>query len=755
METRVTATTPPRTNGTLPRVDGALKVTGTAMYSSDYNLPGMLYAVPVCATIASGTVVGIDAALAAKMPGVKAVYERANFGKLYRTAPPSGFSGIVDEKRPPFEDDVVRYYGQYVAAVVARTYEQAVAAANAVKVTYKAAPLNVSAKFAESEASEKPHMDSHRGDPDGAFAAAAVKVDYVYATPTETHNPIELHASVADFDGQKFTLYETTQAVCNAQDVMAQMLGVPLENVRVISRFLGSGFGGKLWPWTHALIAAQASRNLRRPVKLVVTRDMMFQSVGHRPRTQQRMRLGATHEGKLVAVMHNSLNHTSILDDYSEGCSEATGYSYSVANLRATSGIVRRNVGTPTSMRGPGAVPGLFALESAMDELAIALKMDPIQLRLLNEPAKDEGINLPFSSRHFVECLKVGAEKFGWGKRTPGVGSMKGTGDQAGLTLGWGVAGCSWIAERCETEASVELLSNGEARVSCATQDIGTGTYTVLSKVVADRTGLANDRIQVVLGDTNLPAGPISGGSWATASVIPAVIDAADKAQQTLFAIATSGPEAAFSKAKADELALTNGRVHLKTAPAADGIPFEQILVKANVRAATGNGKSAGTFGAPDKKFSTHSFGAQFAEVTWQPETARLRVSRVVTVIDGGRILNPKPAANQIQGAVVMGIGMALFEATRYDTRFGVPINNNLADYILTTNADAPTIDVTFLDYPDLVLNPLGARGVGEIGLAGIAPAITNAVYHATGVRVRELPVRVEDLLGAPAQHLA
>jgi xanthine dehydrogenase YagR molybdenum-binding subunit len=632
---------------------------------------------------------------------------------------------------------------------VAQTFEQAVAAANAVKVTYKATPLNVATLFKESEATDKPNVDSHRGDPDAAFASAAVKIDQTYATPTETHNPIELHASVADFDGQNFTLYETTQAVYNAQDVMAQMLGVPIENVRVISRFLGSGFGGKLWPWPHALIAAQASRNLGRPVKLVVTRDMMFQNVGHRPRTQQRVRLGATQQGKLVALMHDSLNHTSVLDDYSEGCSEATAYSYSVANLRATSGLVRRNVGTPTSMRGPGAVPGLFALESAVDELAIALKIDPIQLRLLNEPDKDEGLNLPFSSRHYVECLKVGAEKFGWSKRTSEIGSMKGTGAQAGLTLGWGVAGCSWIAERCETQASVELLSSGTARVSCATQDIGTGTYTVLSKVVAERVGIPNDRVEVVLGDTNLPPGPISGGSWATASVIPAVLDAIDKAQQTLFTIATSGPDAAFPNQKADALVLGDGRVRLKSGDAASGIAFGDILAKASVRGASGQGKSAGTFGAPDKKFSTHSFGAQFAEITWEPETARLRVSRVVTVIDAGRILNPKPARNQIEGAVVMGIGMALFEATRYDVRNGAPINNNLADYMLTTNADAPSIDVTFLDHPDLVLNPLGARGVGEIGLAGIAAAITNAVHHATGVRVRELPVRIEDLLGA------
>jgi xanthine dehydrogenase YagR molybdenum-binding subunit len=749
------STRPPRTNASGPRVDGPLKVTGSAMYSSDYKLPGMLYAVPVCATIASGTITGIDTTRAEAMPGVKAVYDRANFGKLFRTAPPQGFSGLTDEKRPPFEDDTVSYYGQYVAAVVALTFEQATAAANAVKVTYKAGPLNVSTHFTEAEAVEKPHVDSHRGDPDAAFPAAAVKVDEVYATPAETHNPIELHASVADFDGQSFTLYETTQAVCNAQDVMAQMLGVPLENVRVISRFLGSGFGGKLWPWTHAMIAAQASRLQGRPVKLVVTRDSMFQSVGHRPRTQQRIRLGATAQGKLVAVMQDSLNHTSMLDDYSEGCSEATGYSYSTANLRATSGMVRRNVGSPTSMRGPGAVPGLFALESAMDELAVALKIDPVQLRLMNEPEKDEGINLPFSSRHFVECLQVGAEKFGWSKRTVGVGSMMGVGVQAGLTLGWGVAGCSWIAERCDTQAAVELLSNGTVRVSSATQDIGTGTYTVLSKVVGDKIGLPSERIEVVLGDTNLPPGPISGGSWATASVIPAVLDAVEKATQTLLGMATSGPDAAFAGKKTEDLALTNGRVHLKTADAADGIEFGDILTKAKVRAAAGQGKSAGTFGAPDRKFSTHSFGAQFAEVTWQPEIARLKVSRVVTVIDGGRILNPKPAANQIEGAVVMGIGMALFEATRYDARFGVPINNNLADYILATNADAPSIDVTFLDHPDLVLNPLGARGGGDMGLAGIAAAITNAVYHATGVRVRELPVRMEDLLAAPVRLTA
>jgi xanthine dehydrogenase YagR molybdenum-binding subunit len=738
--TTLPPTFPPKTNGSLPRVDGPLKVSGAAMYTSDYNLPGMLYAVPVCSTIARGTIRGLDTSRAERMPGVKAVYHRGNIGKLFRSAPGNGLSAYLDERRPPFEDDVVRYYGQYVAAVVALTYEQAIAAANAVKVDYAIEKPDVRAHL---ETDEKPRVDSTRGNPDQAFATAAVKVDESYGTPVETHNPIELHASVASWDGQSFTLYETTQAVVNYRDVMAQMLGVPPENVRVISRFLGSGFGGKLWPWTHCMIAASAARNLNRPVKLVVTRDMMFQTVGHRPRTQQRVRLGATAEGKLVAVMHDSLNHTSILDDYEEGCSEATAYSYSTPNLRATSGLVKRNVGTPTSMRGPGAVPGLFALESAMDELAVKLDMDPLKLRLLNEPEKDEGLNLPFSSRHFVECLNTGAEKFGWSKRTPQVGSMK----KDGLTLGWGVAGCSWIAERMEAQATVDLRDDGSARVSSATQDIGTGTYTVLSQIVSEKLGIPHERIEVVLGDTSLPSGPVSGGSWVTASVIPAVSDAIDKAQQTIFLIASKGPDAPFAGQKPEDFVFTEGRVHLKDKPASSGVPFEEILRKGNIRAASGQGKSEGTLGAPGRKFSTHSFGAQFAEVTWEPEIARLRVSRVVTVIDAGRILNPKPARNQIEGAVVMGVGMALFEATRYDERFGVPINNNLADYIVTTHADAPEIDVTFLDFPDKVINTLGARGVGEIGLAGIAAAITSAVYHATGVRVRDLPVRIEDLL--------
>src|SRR5438477_174265 len=424
------------------------------------------------------------------------------------------------------------------------------------------------------------------------------------------------------------TLYEESQAIFNMRSVLAQMFGLPKENVRVITKFVGSGFGSKLWPWTHCPLAAAAARQLGKPVKLVLSRKMMFQSVGHRARTQQRVRLGATPEGKLVSLQHDYVYHRSVLDNYRENCGEATAFQYSVPNLRVKFGRATRNIGTPSDMRGPGAVPGLYATESAMNELADQLKIDPVQLRVLNEPKIDESLGIPFSSRHFLECLDLGAQKFGWSKRNPEVGSMK----KDGLTLGWGMAGAAWVAARFPAAASVEFRDDGTIRVASGTQDIGSGS-------------------------------------------------------------------------------------------------------------------GEATFGEKKPKFSTHSFGCHFVEVTWQPEIARLRVSRVVTVIDAGRIINPLAGRNQIEGAVVMEIGMALLEHTTYDPQSGAPINSNLADYMVAVNADAPPIDVHFLDFPDKEINELGARGIGEIGLAGVAAAVTSAVHHATGVRVRELPVKIENLL--------
>jgi len=369
---------PPIIGAAVPRIDGPLKVSGNAKYTADFYFPEMVYAVPVCSTVAKGRITRLDTSDAEKMPGVVAILHRENIGRLYRSARDLTFSAYLDERRPPFEDDVIYYNGQYVALAVAETFEQAQAAAAAVQVVYSAEKPDLSNNL---EPEGKLKIESIRGDTEAAFATAPVKIDETYVTPVETHNPMELHASVSIWDGSKFTLYETTQGVVNHRAVMAQVLGVPKENVQVISLFLGSGFGGKLFPWPHSALAAAASRDLYRPVKLVISRSMMFSNVGHRPLTQQRVRLAATPDGKLASFQHDYVNHTSILDNYEENCGEATPYLYSVPNLRVSSGLARRNVGTPTAMRGPGAVPGLFATESAMDELAIKLNMDPVEFR--------------------------------------------------------------------------------------------------------------------------------------------------------------------------------------------------------------------------------------------------------------------------------------------------------------------------------------------------------------------------------------
>lgn len=723
------------------RVDGPLKVSGAARYSSDFHFPGMLYAVPVGARVAHGTIASIDTATAAAMPGVRKIYTRENIGRFYRVSKSSG--AMIDENRPPFEDDRIYYYGQYVALVVADTFEQATAAAHRVAVSYadRQAP-DVDGRLSGSEPQK---VDTQRGDAAAAFAGAPVKIDETYVTPTETHNPIELHASVALWDGTRFTLYETSQAVMNQRASLAQMLGVPVENVQVITEFLGSGFGGKLWVWPHSLLAAAAARDLGLPVKLVVTRPMMFHNVGHRPRTQQRIRLGATREGKLVSLQHDYLFHRARIGDYKENCGEATGFLYSTPNLRAAWAPALRDIPVATAMRGPGAVPGLFALESAMDELALALKMDPVQLRLLNEPGIDESENIPFSSRHLKECLTTGAERFGWARRNPAIGAMR-EGDHI---LGWGVAACTWIAERFPAEVSVMFNSDGSVRVASGTQDIGTGTYTVIAQMASQLTGVDLSRIRVVLGDTHLPPGPISGGSMVTGSMVPAMAQAIEQATEHLLA-AASEDHAHFGGTAAAQLAFTQGFVHRRDQPPGSGHRFEDVLASARVGHVEGRGKSEGTFGSKAKKaYSTHSYGAHFVEVAWQPQIARLRVTRVVSVIDAGKIINPLTGRNQIEGAIAMGVGMALFEETHYDPRNGMAANGNLADYVMTTHADAPTMDVVFLDYPDTKLNQMGARGIGEIGLAGFAAATASAVHHATGIRVRELPIRIEDLLAS------
>lgn len=711
----------------LPRVEGPLKVSGHARYTADHHYPDMLVAVPVCATIAVGTVRHIDCGAARGMPGVRAILTHRFIGHIARLPEKSRLQ--IDETVPPMQDDEVRYYGQFVALVLADTFEQARDGARAVRVDYAAEAPDVRMDMAPDD---EPDVATERGDPDGAFASAAARIDETYCTPVETHNPMELHATVARWEGDRLTVHETTQAVVNHRGVLAAMLQVPEEHVRVITSYLGGGFGGKLWPWTHSLLAAQAARVAGRPVKLVVTRQMMFRNVGHRTNTQQRIRLGADADGRLVSLRHDFIYHDSRAGVSEESCGEATGYLYAAPNLRVTGAACRRDLGVNTAMRGPGVVPGMYALESAMNELADRLAMDPLALRLRNDTPRDESKNVPFSSRHLKECLELGAQRFGWSRRDPDIGAMR-DGD---AILGWGMASATWPGMRTRAQVSLSLHDDGTVRVRSATQDIGTGTYTVLAQMAAHETGVDVAQVKVEIGDTDLPPGPTSGGSMATASLVPAVVMAARHAIRQLLDVAGrlhDGGEPAFE----------DGRVM------PGGLAFGDVLRRAGVERVEGQGISKGSSSDPHAKdVSIRSFGAHFVEVAWQPSMARLAVRRIVSVIDGGRIVNAITARNQIEGAVQMGVGMALLEETHYDPRYGAPVNCNLADYLMVTHADAPAVDVTFLDHPDVALNDYGARGVGEIGLVGVAPAITAAVYHATGKRIRSLPVKIEDLLG-------
>ena len=743
----------------VPRIDGALKTTGSARYAVDHHFQNLAHGVPVQSSIGKGRIRSLDASAAEKMPGVIGVLHHGNMTGAYRFFPHQE-DGTISESRPPFEDDRIYYWGQYVAVVLAETLEQAKAAAQAVKVDYEAETPDVRTDLG-ADFTGKRESSWRRGDPDKALTEAAVTLDEIYVTPVETHNPMEMHGTVAVWDGDNVTLYEGSQGVVNHRTVMSEVLGVPRENVRVISRFIGSGFGGKLFPWPQSTLAAVAARKLNRPVKISVDRRMMFSNTGHRPRTQQRIRLGATQDGKLTAIRHDFYTETSALDDFVEHCGEQTPFLYSCPNLEVTTAMVRRNVGAPAPMRGPGAVPGLFALESGINELAEKLKMDPMELRLKNDAERDEGKNLPFSSRHLKECYQTGAEKIGWKNRTPQVGSMK----RNGKVIGWGVGGASWSAARIPCSASVELCQNGRVCVRCATQDIGTGTYTIFAQVVHAHTGVPLDKIDVFLGDTTLPDGPTSGGSMATSAIMPAATTAVNQAVSRLINIATMLPNSPFHGAHPESLTVAQGRIMPKQGaeqawivgvsyPAsggnlsANGMPFEEVLKLANLNGITAVGKTFPSMEDPKaKEYSLHSFGCHFAEVEWEPEIARLRVSRIFSIFDCGKIINKGAGTNQILGAAVMGVGMSLFEETIHDPRTGQPINNNFADYIVPTCADLPDLDVTFLDYPDLIVNEYGARGIGEIGMAGVAPAIADAVYHATGVRVRELPIRIEDLL--------
>ncbi|CAO1660084.1 xanthine dehydrogenase family protein molybdopterin-binding subunit [Salinicola sp. NYA28a] len=720
----------------VPRIDGPDKLSGRANYAADNLPPNLAYGYGVFSTVASGKVSQLSVDEARNMPGVIDIFHHGHFPTLYHTPSSLAQGNKVEETRLPFEDERVYYEGQFVALVVADTFENARAAARRVKVTYSAdkAVANLEQGL-EANGTRAGSGNHERGDAASAFDSAATTIDVTYRTPVETHNPMEMHASTAWWDNGDLTIFDASQGVVVAKGALSKIFAMPPERITVHAPYIGSGFGSKLWTWPHAIATAAASRELGRPVQLVVPRQQMFTTTGHRPETRQRLRLATDDNGKLVSLRHESINTTSFTDQYVETCGSVTKSLYSCPNLTVSHETTQVNRGTPTSMRAPGAAPGLFALESAIDEMADAAGVDPVQFRLDNYAERDESKDLDFSSNHIVEATNQAAERFGWADRNPQIGSMR----EGREIVGYGMAACNWEALKMDCDARVSIRADGTAFASCATQDIGTGTYTIVAQTVSDVTGIPIDRITVKLGDSSYPDGPVSGGSWATATTLPAIAGAARNALDEMKRYAT-GSNGAFAGVSGEELEVANGGLRN-----ADGrqVSFAEILEAGRYGSADGEAHTE----AADSKYSYRSFGAHFVEVRWDPGISHLRVARVVSAIDVGRVINETTARNQVEGAVVMGIGMGLFEATEYDERNARPVNNDYAEYVVPVHADQPEIDVILLDYPDLAFNEYGARGIGEIGVTGLAAAIANAVHHATGKRIRELPITLDKLM--------
>lgn len=730
----------PQIGAAVSRSDGAAKVTGEALYSAEFRLPGLVHAALATSTIASGRIADIDEAAAKRMPGVLLIL-------THRNAPPLPEHGKAGVKPPAgrvlsvLQDDRIHYSGQPIAVVVANTAEQARAASQALVVRY--APESALLDFAaQRDHGYKPdsltggEADTRRGDPDAAAAHAPFRVDATYSTPIEHHNPMEPHATIAAWEGDQLTLYDSTQYVDGVRNTMAKLLGIEPEKIRVVCHYTGGGFGCKGSMWSHVPLAALAARQVRRPVKLALERTQMFGPVGFRPLTEQHVQLAADDTGRLLAVRHDVLTHTSTFEDWTEPCAVVTRMLYACPNLATSHRLLKLNTGTPTFMRAPGEASGTFALESAMDELAHALKMDPIELRLRNYAETDPQKELPFSSKSLRQCYALGAQKFGWARRNPQPRSQR---DGRSL-VGWGMATATYPTFRLPAQAQVELRPDGSVRVASGTQDLGTGTYTILRQIVADALQLPLQRIHVEIGDTLLPQAPVSGGSMTAASVGSAVQAAALDLRQRIVESTRADTASPLHGAQADAIAWRDGQL-----VAGDRHDSLAAIAQRSKTPLTGNAKAAP--GAESKQYSMHAFGAVFAEVKVDEELALLQVSRITGAYAVGTLLNARTGHSQLLGGIVGGIGMALFEESLLDTREGRFVNANLADYHVPVNADINAIDIAFVPEEDRIINPLGAKGIGEIGITGVAAAIGNAVFHATGKRIRELPLTPDKLV--------
>ena len=728
----------------LDRVEGPDKVRGAATYSGDVTLPRMAHAVLVQSTVASGRIARIDSSAAERAPGVIAVLTHANAMRL-----PQGGRAAVE---PPqgrvlslLQDNRVHYNGQPVALVVAESIEQASAAAALLRIGYEraSAALDFAAGKAQAVSPGKvleADADSQRGDPKSALEQAAVRDTQVYTTPMQHHNPMEPHATVAAWNGEQLTLHDSTQYVAGVRRVVAKTFGIAPERVRVRCPYVGGAFGGKGSAWSHVVLAAMAARHTARPVRLVLQRAQLFGPVGGRPCTEQTVTLAADPDGHLGAIEHRSISNTSALEDWTESAALVTRSLYGCPNVATSHRLVRLNVGTPTFQRAPGEATGMFALESALDELAQRVGVDPIELRLRNHAERDLDKNLPFSSHALRECYRAGAERFGWSRRSAPPRSMQ----QGRWLVGMGMASATRPAKRMPCAARVRLQPDGSALVQASTADLGTGTYTVMAQIAADALGYAPARVRFELGDTEWPEAPISAGSMTVESVGSAVHAACLTARQQLVALACKDSASPCAGAQPGDIHIGNGYLQL----VADTRRREPVaaLIARHGQPLEAQGDSRP--GPEDKQRSMHAFGAVFVEAHVDRELGIVRVPRVVGAYAVGRVINAKTAHSQLMGGIVWGLSMALFEASRLDPRSGRFVNADLSEYHVPVNADIGDIDTLVVPDPDPYVNPLGAKGLGEVSMTGVAAAVANAVFHATGRRVRELPITVDKLIG-------
>jgi xanthine dehydrogenase YagR molybdenum-binding subunit len=730
----------------MSRVDGVAKVTGKAKYAAEFRVPNLAYGFIVLGSVAKGTIRSIDTREAEAAAGVIRVFTHLNTPKLgpkasAEEASPRG-AKEPDKSFRALQSDRILFNGQPVALVVAESYEQARYAARLVRVSYRTEPHVTDTEVVRGRA-RVPSQGTPaktRGNPQEALANAPVKVEAEYRIPIEHHNPMEPHAAIAAWQGDRLTIFDKTQEVYNVRTHLASSFGVPEGNVRVISPYVGGAFGSSLRPNYYPALTAMAARELRRPVKVVYTRTQMFTGHGHRPCTIQRVALGAERSGKLSAMIHEVVHNTSTFEEFSDNTTAFTRQVYACPNLDAPLKITDTDLNTPTWMRAPGAVSGMFALECAMDELAYTLKVDPLELRLINYAEADPESGRPFSSKALRECYRVGAEKFGWKDRKFEPRSMR----DGRWLVGWGMATGVWGAFQMPAAARITLKADGTANVASATSDMGPGTYTVATMIAAEYLGLRPEQVKFELGDTQFPRAPAQGGSWTTASVGSAVHGAALAILTRLLSLANRDASSPLQAAAASDVEMLDGRLQLKS----DASRFIRV---SDVLRRSGLTEVAETFEAhpsPEReRYATLAHGAQFIEVKVDPDLGTVRVTRAIEVTATGKIINPKASHSQEIGGVVWGIGMALQEATEIDHRYGRIMNPNLQHYHVPVNADVHEVETMFVEEDDTIVNPLGVKGMGELGMVGIPAAIANAIFHATGRRVRELPITPDKLL--------